>query len=448
MPRDSEKSTGLRKHGETLPNAHGSSLKSSLGEQDQGIRKNIHDAELHAVELGLLNDELRRTRDQLETTRDRFQDLYDFAPIAYFTLSEPDIVKNVNVAGAQLLGLARAIVIGNRFISYVAEEDRSLFQDAMHDLLHCVETHSLELKIAPPHKTLIHTRVDMAKTREMIGGSMEYRLVVSDISERKLLEQQREMFFSVASHELRTPITNIAIALDMILQTEAHRLPADVVAKLNIACRGTKRLKRLMEDILGLRNLKSANMQLKLHVLNLAPLMEEAVKLNSPIAEKNRVTLSNEPFNAVAMVNSNEARLLQVLNNLLVNAIKFSPENACVRVYLVQKGGMYRVVVEDQGPGVPAALGQRIFEPFTQGKPSLEDPMHKESNGLGLSISREIIIKLGGRLDYANRAKGGASFFFDLPVYEPGTTTGANTDSPSGLSRPPTPPGYVPADDN
>ncbi len=416
MKRDDKQFLELRRRAETL--LHSPTSGKQLGKKAfQDLGSLLHEIEVHAVELELQNEELRLTRDQLEIARDRYQDLYDFAPLAYITLDANGIVKDANVAAAELLRRHRSRVLGRGFLNFVAEEDRGLLLHTLREQTQTDAPVTVELRILAEDGQTIHVQIGLLKTRDISENAKEFRLAVHDISERILLEQQRDMFFSVASHELRTPLTNIALSLDMVLAEDDGTLPPDTRDKLQIANRGTKRLKRLMEDILELRNLKTASWPIALNTLNLAALLTEAVELNGPLALEQGVRLKIEAIPAQAWIQGNEARLLQVFNNLLTNAMKFSPPDSEITARLMDRSPWYRVEIQDQGPGVPRSLGQRIFEPFTQGTPSLEDSRHKESRGLGLSISRHIVEHMGGHLDYLDSAGPGAIFFFDLPAH-------------------------------
>ncbi len=418
MHKTDDKFSELRRRAEALlhPADRADDLDKALASDLGAV---LHEIEVHAVELELQNEELRQTRDQLEIARDRYRDLYDFAPLAYVTLDPRGIVKDANFAAAKLLQLHRGMVIGRGFLQFVAEIDRGLFLHTLRTPDSSTGAVTVELRLLPKDATTLHVQAGMQRTRDMSTGSAEFRLALHDISERILLEKQRDMFFSVASHELRTPLTNINLSLDMILAADQGDLPPDTRGKLEIANRGTKRLKRLMEDILELRNLKHAAWPIALRPVDLTALVTEALELNTPLAREHGVNLKNEITLRQAWVQGNEGRLLQVLNNLLTNAIKFSPPKGEIHARLTDRSPMYRVEIEDQGPGVPSTLGQRIFEPFTQGTPSLEDARHRESRGLGLSISRRIVERMEGSLDYLDNPGQGAVFFFDLPAHRP-----------------------------
>ncbi len=415
MPTQSDKFSNLRIRAEALVHEHLRTDSAAAGKNDLELKRLLHEIEVHAVELELQNEELKKTRDQLEGIRDHYRDLYDFAPVAYFNLAENGLIQEANIAALKLLNLPREKVFRQGFLSFVLEDSRGIYLNSMRSVRHNDHLEPVVVQLQPRDKPAIHTQIDITKTTNKKETEAEFRLVVSDISERILLEQQRDMFFSVASHELRTPITNIALSLDLLLDTQSDELSPEVQERLRIAQRGTMRLRRLMEDILSLRSIKTGVLPLQIRPLDLQPLLHEAVELNNPSAQQHQISFNVRDYDAKAMVEGNEARLLQVLNNLLTNAIKHSPTGGRIDIWLEHLPYSYRVNVKDQGPGVPVSLGQQIFEPFTQHIPSLEDMRHKESKGLGLSIGREIIEKLSGHLNYINGADGGVTFYFDLP---------------------------------
>ena len=115
------------------------------------------------------------------------------------------------------------------------------------------------------------------------------------------------------------------------------------------------------------------------------------------------------------LVKGSADRLMQVLNNLLSNAAKFSPVHGTVEITVVRQGNTVRVAVVDHGAGIPAEFRGRIFQKFAQADSS--DTRPKGGTGLGLSIARAIVEKHGGQLDFTSEAGAGATFFFDLPVY-------------------------------
>jgi PAS domain S-box-containing protein len=386
----------------------------------EDLHRLIHELEVHAVELEIQNAELKETRDELEVSRQRYYDLFDVAPVGYFSLDPKGTVVEVNQAGLHLLGQERERIVRMPFTTFVAERDLQPFIIMLQRLRH--KSHQERLKLTIKSQVLKEfdaqiEAVNVGHTRA--DKDILTHLIVLDISEQKRLEQQRDMFFSIASHELRTPITNISLSLDLILKKQGHRLPADIRENLEIANRATQRLRNLIRDILELRRASQADLQIALAPVDLAALVKETITLNTPFARSLDIEFqTHDPLPAVTVL-GDEGRIVQVLNNLLTNAVKYSCAGSRVQVGIETDGDRAKVLVSDQGIGIPEGLRERIFEPFTQVDPSIEDNRRKGSFGLGLSIGRALISRMGGNLDYLRHEGRGSTFFFELPQVPP-----------------------------
>ena len=395
--------------------------RSPAGERPELISEDlnrlIHELEAHAVELEIQNAELQETRDALEISRQRYYNLFDSAPVGYFTLDTKGVVMEVNQAGLNMLGLARERVIRMPFTSFVGEQDLQPFILMLHRLRHAKHQVSLKLTLRSQVNKGFDAQIEAVNLNQ--GSRLNEtstNIIVLDISKQRHLEQQRDMFFSIASHELRTPITNISLSLDLILKEQGHRLPEDIRDNLVIANRATQRLKNLIRDILELRKASRSDLRMNLLPVNLPALVRETISLNTPFAQNLDITFRiQEPLLNVRVL-GDEDRIVQVLNNLLTNAVKYSSTAGEVRIGIQAHAGRVRVYVSDDGIGIPDDLRERIFEPFAQVNPSIEDTRRKGSFGLGLSIGRALIQKMDGMLDFVSVEGKGSTFFFELPV--------------------------------
>lgn len=383
----------------------------------QAFQELLHEIEVYAVELELQNDELRRTRDELEIVKDRYRDMYEFAPVAYFTLDRQGLIRAVNLAGADLLGLERGHLVGRALMQFIVGQDHGRMGAALRTASAGEGVRQLDLQLRRGDGRPLQVWAELAWNASELQGSDDVRLVATDVTERRRLEQQRNMFFSIASHELRTPITNISLALELVFKDMHGHLDSGLREHLDVVWRGTQRLKRLVEDILQLRTMREGRFPFPMRMLDLVPLTYEAVKLNTPFARRFEVELVISQAVSEAQILGNADRLMQVLNNLLTNAVKHSPPSCPVEIAIVRKERVFRVAVTDWGSGVQPDLRSRIFEPFTQGQPSLEDSRHQGSIGLGLSIGRAIVEQHGGQMDYVSVPGGETTFYFEIPHY-------------------------------
>jgi len=240
--------------------------------------------------------------------------------------------------------------------------------------------------------------------------------VIRDIGDRREVEQMKGEFVATVSHELRTPLTSIAGSLGLISGGAAGEIPPKAARLVEIAHSNAARLVRLINDILDIEKIEAGRMQFDLRPIALGPLLEASEHQAAGFASEYGVSVHVEPVAAGAVVLADEDRLMQVVTNLLSNAIKFSRRGEAVTVRVTPLDRRYRISVIDRGVGIPEAFRSRIFGKFAQADAS--DSRQKGGTGLGLSIVREIVVRLGGSVDFESVEGAGSIFHVDLPAAE------------------------------
>lgn len=239
-------------------------------------------------------------------------------------------------------------------------------------------------------------------------------IAYTDMTERKQVERMKDEFISVVSHELRTPLTSLRGALGLLSTGLLGGLSEKGQQMLEFAVADTDRLTRLVNDILDLERLKLGKITLTQQICDAADLIRQVVELMQPIAQKAKVTLSVVPVSLRVWADGD--RIIQVLTNLLGNAIKFSSQGATVCLSVEAQGNQILFQVKDRGRGIPAEKLEIIFEPFQQVDAS--DSRHEGGTGLGLAISRSIVKQHGGNIWAESVLGHGSSFCFILPMPE------------------------------
>lgn len=250
-----------------------------------------------------------------------------------------------------------------------------------------------------------------------IHSENRFVIIIRDITERKKVDKLKQEFISVVSHELRTPITSINGSLALILGGAVGDCSEKIRKLLNIASKNCERLIMLINDILDVEKIEEGKMVFKLEMIDINELVKEAVAANQMYAEKFFVKLLFSESNLILKVNVDCNRLIQVLNNLISNAAKFSPAGEVVSISIMAHQNIVRVSISDKGPGIAENFKKNIFKKFSQGDSS--NTREKGGTGLGLSISKAIIEKFGGVLNFSSTASRGATFYFDLPLCQP-----------------------------
>jgi signal transduction histidine kinase len=242
-----------------------------------------------------------------------------------------------------------------------------------------------------------------------------FEMLQGELMERRRLEQLKNEFISIVSHEVRTPLTSIHGALNLLKSGLGGALNEQGQQLLDVAYRNSQRLVRLVTDILDLQKIESGAMTFNMLPVEVGAFLNQAIAASQGFADKYGVTLSLAASRRPAYVRVDPDRLMQVMDNLISNAVKFSTPDTPVTVRVQRLHGQVRIAVHDCGPGVPDEFRARIFEKFAQAEPTAGG---SSGCGLGLSISKGIVEHLGGRLAFQSRAGEGTVFFFDLPEWD------------------------------
>ena len=237
--------------------------------------------------------------------------------------------------------------------------------------------------------------------------------IARDISARKEVERLKDEFVSIVSHELRTPLTSIRGALGILGSGQAGELPPDAKEMVTIAGTNCERLVRLIGDILDMEKIEAGKMEFDLADCDLRELVKEAVALNRSYAANFDVALKADTGPVEALVKADGGRILQVLTNLISNAVKYSPSGGKVNVEIEGRAKTWRLKVVDHGSGIPEVFRDKVFSKFAQAEAALT--RKKGGTGLGLSIAKMIIEQHGGSVGFTSEEGRGTTFFVDLP---------------------------------
>ncbi len=333
------------------------------------------------------------------------------------TISERGTIESFNPAARRIFGFSDAEVIGQNVKMLMPEPYRS-----EHDgyLEHHVTTG--EKKVIGIGREVTGRRKDgstfpmeLAVSEVTIDGVRRFVGITRDITERKRIEQMQKEFISTVSHELRTPLTSIRGSLGLILGGVAGELPEKAKTLLDIATNNSERLIHLINDILDLEKISAGKMQFDNRVMNLIPVIQQAVESNKGYADQLHVRFELKTgSNDMVMVRIDEKRIAQVMSNLLSNAAKYSPKNDHVEISVAVANDRVRISVHDHGKGIPEEFKSRIFSKFAQADSS--DTRQKGGTGLGLNITKAIVEMQGGSISFDSGEGRGTTFYVELPV--------------------------------
>src|SRR5579872_7043409 len=225
-----------------------------------------------------------------------------------------------------------------------------------------------------------------------------------------------ELPASYLTHELRAPVTAIRLGLEILQEQIQERLAADEKQMLSLAVKNTARLEGLVNDIMDFSKIVAGRMKVQKSPVDARELLDEAVDSMRSVAISHGVKLVREDGEPLPRVDAEGRRVVQILVNLISNAIKFTPARGSVTVS-AQKGryehdGTILFKVKDTGRGIPAEDIEKIFDMFIQAA----GPKPAPGTGLGLTLAKMMVGLHGGRI-WAESWKGiGATFYFTIPI--------------------------------
>lgn len=237
--------------------------------------------------------------------------------------------------------------------------------------------------------------------------------VVHDVTELRAIEKLKQHFLSIASHDLRAPLSAVSLNITSLLESkDDDEIPESAKQTLTRVQTSVQRLTDLVAELLELEKLEAGKLNLNLAPVAASDVCEEAKELLQGMAQKADVKLHGPV--GEALLNAEEKRVVQMVTNLVSNAIKFSPAGSTVNLTIVKRDGFGEIRISDQGPGIAAEECGLIFERFTQAG-SAEKTSHR-GTGLGLAIVRALAESHGGEVGVESKLGAGSTFYVRIPL--------------------------------
>lgn len=225
------------------------------------------------------------------------------------------------------------------------------------------------------------------------------------------LNEQKNQFLGIASHDLRNPLEVILTYSDFLLEDAAPVLAPEQIDFIHTIRSSSEMMLRLVEELLDVTRIEAGKLDLDLAQVDLGEAIEANVRRNRVLAAKKRIDIRLQRESGLPRLRLDAGKIEQVLDNLIGNAVKFSPPGSPVEVRVGRENGHVVISVEDHGPGIPADLLGKLFEPFTRGR-----VREAKGAGLGLAIVKSIVAGHGGDIRVESEIGRGATFQVCLPL--------------------------------
>jgi two-component system sensor histidine kinase VicK len=310
----------------------------------------------------------------------------------------------INDPASELLDVSRETVLSQPLISLLKIEDTYTFEDLL------VEQDSVLLDFSTKENTYI-LRANFSIIQSETGFVSGLITVLHDVTEQEKIDAERREFVANVSHELRTPLTTMRSYLEA-LANGAMQDEEIGPRFLKVTQNETERMIRLVNDLLKLSKMDSKDDQLTREYVNFIGFFHHIID-RFEMTKEQHVTFKRKLPNTEIFVEIDEDKLTQVLDNIISNALKYSPEGGQVKFKVKELENMIEVSISDQGMGIPKDNIKKIFERFYRVDKARSRQMG--GTGLGLAIAKEVVEAHGGRI-WASSIEGkGTTIYFTLP---------------------------------
>jgi signal transduction histidine kinase len=227
--------------------------------------------------------------------------------------------------------------------------------------------------------------------------------------------REKQEFMAMISHDIRSPLTSVFGSMALLIEPRmGFNLPSEALNIVHRSQNNIDRLMRLINDLLDIEKFESGKMKMVYEITPMAYVIEQSVQALKTLADQKEIKLSATETNAEVFADGD--RLVQVLVNLLSNALKYSPDNSTIKIAATEESSWLIVSVIDQGPGIPADYKDKMFQRFQQ--VDVAERRKYGGTGLGLAVCKEIVAAHNGTIGIDSEEGHGSTFWFRIPKNE------------------------------
>lgn len=340
-------------------------------------------------ELSNLDDLLHQVEHSIDQALTNERNLIAHAGDLVCSIDQSGIFTSANPYALTLLGCSPEHLIKSSVLDFVVSDDCDKVDQLIGKRTESGATSTLEVRM----RTSLNNVIETSWSAIWSERDRSLFCVIHDISERKNLERLKQDFIAMISHDLRTPLMSVHSSLDLVQSGATGEFSAPTKSKLESASRSTEHLIDLVNDLLDFEKLEAGRMDFSAETFSLAEVFEQSCQHVKALSDKMNVRV-HAPELAMS-VHCDRRKLIQVLVNLISNALKHSPSGGEIRLENRHVDSMIEIVVHDRGPGVPENYQDSIFAPFEQISNRATAAL---GTGLGLAICKLIVEGQGGKI--------------------------------------------------
>ena len=409
----------LSKEAERLRKAD-TQKEQELIRANEELKEKLQQVQAALSEKSALLDALEKQRNDISAEKERIDNIVHSMTEGMVVVDPQGKILMVNPAAEMLLGIGRQDV--GKQIKDVIKDEHLLSLVRNIPAQEPILKRDIEL-FSPDEATLRVLRASSAVVEDNNGNTVGMVAILNDVTRQRQIEKLKSEFVAQVSHELRTPLVAVDHSLGLIQEETAGPLSKGQEKFLDMARRNLKRLTLLVNDLLDLSRLEAGKVLLVRESCSLEKIVQETLASLRPWADTKSIGLEQKIQVDLPQLEADANKIIQVLVNLISNAIKFTSANGIITVEAhAFEEKKVKISVQDTGIGIPAEELPKVFERFYQVRSS--QGMDVKGTGIGLTIAKEIVELHGGKIWVESEVGKGTKFNFSLPIKAPGGDEG------------------------
>lgn len=358
--------------------------------------------------------EIWNTAKTISVSREQFKKIYDHAPMPYIMLDKNAQIHEPNKATLRFFGVTSEEIENKNIFSYISENLKDQKELLFQYYKTGVVIEKKELEMVTKSGDTKSVLLSVFKIKNLLDASQNTGLaMIFDVTEQKLLDKAKTEFLSLASHQLRTPLATTKWYTEMLLSGDMGELSSkqkEYITKLDTV---NKEMIDLVGVLLNVSRIEMGTLPINIQLTDVEVLTESVLAEMSPLIEKKKIKIIKEYNDSLKNINSDEKLLRIVIQNIVSNAVKYTPDEGTVSITFQESDKEKKIIISDTGIGIPKEDQSYIFNKLFRAE-NTRNLSTSQGTGLGLYLIKSIIKSLGGDISFTSEENKGSIFTLKL----------------------------------
>jgi PAS domain S-box-containing protein len=344
----------------------------------------------------------------LAVSLEQFEKLYEEAPVPYIVLNKAGEIYKPNKATLRFFGVVPKEIEGKNLFSYQPEEDKEKIEKFTSYYKSNIPLNREEIRFITKSGAVKWALLSVFGTRNLENSDRAGLATIFDITEQKQLDRAKTEFVSLASHQLRTPVATVKWYVDMLISGDIGEISPKQKEYLSRVHQVNEGMIDLIETLLNVSRIEIGSIRVESKPTNVMELTESVLLELSPQIEQKRINIIKQYNDNLKDIKSDPKLLRIVIQNLISNAVKYTPEEGSITVIFKDFLGDKTIMVSDTGIGIPSGEQDKIFTKLFRANNA--GSLGSQGTGLGLYLIKSIIEAMGGSIDFVSEENTGSIF--------------------------------------